>query len=307
MADTRECSLVTGAFGYSGAAIARRLLDAGGKVRTLTAHPRPDHPLAARVEVAPLDFARPDELARSMAGARLLYNTYWVRFARGQSTHQRAVANTRILVRAAEQAGVRRIVHVSITQPSLDSPLSYFRGKAEIEQIIRESSLSYAILRPAVFFGGEDVLINNIAWLLRRFPIFAVPGDGRYRLQPIFVEDMAQLAVEAGRQSTSFVSDAVGPETFTYEELVRTVAAAIGRRARLLHLPPALVALAAKGLGVVLRDVLLTPDEVRGLMAGLLVSHDPPTGATRLTDWLRQSADTVGARYANELARHFRP
>lgn len=303
---SRPLALVTGAFGYSGSYLARRLLEAGARVRTLTQHPDPAHPLAAQVETAPLDFTRPGELAGSMAGAGVLYNTYWVRFSRGQRTHQQAVANTRILVRAAEQAGVRRIVHISITNPSLDSPLSYFRGKAEMEQIVRESSLSWAILRPALLFGGRDILVNNIAWLLRRFPVFAIPGDGAYRLQPIHVEDLAELALAAGRRSDNLVMDAVGPEIFTYDELVRTVAAAVGRRPRLLHLPPAMVALAAKTVGLLVRDVLLTPEEIRGLMAGLLVSPQPPTGSTRLSDWLREHAASVGTSYANELARHFR-
>ena len=299
-------ALVTGAFGYSGSYLARRLLEAGTPVRTLTQHPDPAHPLANRVEVAPLDFSRPDELAGNMAGAAVLYNNYWVRFSRGQRTHQQAVANTRILVRSAAQAGVRRIVHISITNPSLDSSLSYFRGKAEMEQIVRDSGLSYAILRPALLFGGRDVLINNIAWLLRHFPVFAVPGDGAYRLQPIHVEDLAALAADAGRRSDDLVMDAVGPEIFTYDELVRTVAASVGRRARLVHLPPAMLGLAAWGLGVLVRDVVLTREEIRGLMDGLLVSSQPPTGATRLSDWLRENASSVGTIYANELARHFR-
>ncbi len=300
-------ALVTGAFGYSGGHIARRLLQAGARVRTLTQHPDPAHPLAAQIEAAPLDFGDPGRLAADMAGAQILYNTYWVRFSRGTRTHEQAVANTGVLVAAAVQAGVRRIVHISITNPSPDSPLPYFRGKAQMEAMVRGSGLSYAILRPALLFGGRDVLINNIAWLLRRFPVFAVPGDGAYRLQPIHVEDLAELAVAAGSRSDNLVMDAVGPEIFTYDALVRTVAAALGRRPRLLHLPPALVGLAAKALGLVLRDVVLTPEEIRGLMDGLLVSSAAPTGSTRLTGWLRENAGSVGARYANELARHYRP
>jgi len=298
-------ALVTGAFGYSGGHLAHRLLGRGERVRTLTQHPNPGHPLAAQLEVAPLDFSDPGQLARSMAGAEVLYNTYWVRFSRGARTHQQAVANTRVLVAAAAQAGVRRIVHISVTNPSLDSPLPYFRGKAEMEQIVRESRLGYAILRPAVLFGGGDILINNIAWLLRHFPVFAIPGDGAYRLQPIHVADLAALAADAGRRSDNLVMDAVGPEIFPYDQLVRTVAAAVGRRSRLLHLPPAMVGLAAWGLGVLVRDVVLTREEIRGLMAGLLVSSQPPTGSVRLSDWLRENAGSVGTSYANELARHY--
>ncbi|MHB9146171.1 MAG: Rossmann-fold NAD(P)-binding domain-containing protein [Symbiobacteriia bacterium] len=143
------------------------------------------------------------------------------------------------MLEAAKEARVERIVHVSITNPSEDSPLPYFKGKAALERAIMDSGLSYAILRPAVIYGPEDILINNIAWLLRRFPVFAVPGTGANELQPIFVEDMAQLAVEAGQQTENVVLNAVGPKAYSFEELVRMVREAVGSRSRLLHVAPA--------------------------------------------------------------------
>ena len=91
-------------------------------------------------------------------------------------------------------------MHISITNPSLDSPLPYFRGKAILEKEIRASGISHAIVRPTVLFGKEDILINNITYLLRRLPVFAIPGSGDYRLQPIYVEDLAEIAVEAWRE-----------------------------------------------------------------------------------------------------------
>jgi uncharacterized protein YbjT (DUF2867 family) len=238
-------NVVTGAFGFSGSYIAARLLAMGERVRTLTNHPRGGAPF----EVAPLDFRNPEELARNLAGAEVLYNTYWVRFAQGALNHQNAVENTRVLIGAAEQAGVKRIVHVSITNPSSDSPLPYFKGKAEVEELIRSSSLSYAILRPAVVFGEEDILINNIAWLLRRFPVFAIPGTGNYGLQPIFVEDLAALAVEAGHSRENMVMDAVGPESYEYENLVRLIRSTVGSQSRIIHVTPSLVRLSSWFLG----------------------------------------------------------
>ncbi len=298
-----ETHLVTGAFGYSGQVIAARLLEAGCRVRTLTNRRPAQDPFGGRVEAYPYAFDRPDQLATSLQGVAVLYNTYWVRFPWGGVDHLQAVRNTLSLFAAARQAGVRRIVHTSITNPSADSPLSYFRGKARLEEALIESGLSYAILRPAVFFGRDDILINNIAWALRRLPVFGVFGDGEYRLQPIHVDDFAALAVAQGQGDENAIVDATGPETFTYRGLVETLAGILGLRRPILSLPPALGFIAAWGIGKGMGDVLLTWDEVQGLMAGLLATASPPAGKTRLTDWARENAAVLGVCYASELAR----
>ena len=295
-------NIVTGAFGFSGRYIARRLLACGERVLALTNRTPGTSPLQA----VPLDFRNPQALADSMRGATVLYNTYWVRFAYGGLSHERAVENSRILVEAAEQAGVKRIVHLSVTNPSPESPLTYFRGKAAVESIIQSSSLTYAILRPALIFGREDILINNIAWLLRRFPVFAIPGNGEYGLQPIFVEDLAAFAVESGHGRENVVVDAVGPERYTYKELVQLVCEAIHSRSRLFCAPPSLVRLASRLLGFLVHDVLLNKEEVSGLMANLLISNQPPAGTTSLREWLRENAGTIGVTYASEIKRHYR-
>jgi len=302
---TVTTSIVTGAFGFSGQQIAKRLLLRGESVRTLTNHPQPGSPLFGRVEVSPLDFSDPEQLAESMRGASALYNTYWVRFSYGSLSHERAVENTKILIHAAEVAGVKRIVHVSITNPSIDSSLSYFRGKSGLEQAIQSSSLSYAILRPAVLFGEGDILINNIAFMLRRSPLFAIPGRGEYHVQPIFVDDLAELAVESGQRSDSYVVDAVGPETYTYTELVGMIRRTIGSKSLMVHLSPGLIQLASGILGAILKDVVLTEEEIQGLMADLLVSHRPPTGRTSLESWIKSHSATIGRNYASELTRHY--
>jgi NADH dehydrogenase len=298
--------VVTGAFGYSGRYLTRRLLAAGRRVRTLTGRPNRRNPFGGAVEAVPFDFDRPDRLVEHLRGATTVYNTYWVRFEHGDRTFDQAVANTRVLFNSAVAAGVERFVHVSITQPDLNSKLGYFRGKAQMEQSLVESGLSYAILRPTVLFGREDILINNIAWSLRRFPIFALPGDGRYKLQPIYVDDLAGLMYEQGQQRENVVIDAVGPETFTFAELVQTIAASIGSRCRILPTPQRLAWALSQVAGFVMGDVMLTWDEVIGLSANLLISDREPPGRKRLTDWLRENRDWVGRRYANEVGRHFR-
>jgi len=296
---------VTGAYSYSGKYITRRLLDRGEDVLTLTGHPHRADPFGGRVSALPLDFSRPDQLEVALSGCQVLVNTYWIRFDRGSNTQKAAVDNTRRLLAAAARSGVRRVIHVSITNPSLDSPLSYFRGKAENELAVMGSGMSHAILRPTVLFGAEDILINNIAFLLRRFPVFWMPGAGDYRLQPIFVDDLAELAVSAVYRDDLTVNDAVGPETFTFRELVRLIGGTIGRPRPLQSVPPSLMWLAARALSLLLGDVLLTRQEIEGLMAGLLVSREPPLGKTRLSSWLDEHRDTVGVRYASELKRHY--
>jgi len=302
---TRSVHAVTGAFGYSGLHLSRLLLSRGERVRNLTGHPdRPD-PFGGAVEVAPLPFDDPGALRAALRDVRVLYNTYWIRFDHAEATFARAVERSRALFRAAAEAGVERVVHVSITNPSPDSPLPYFRGKAMVEAALRETGLSHAVLRPAVFFGGRDVLVNNIAWLLRRLPIFGFAA-GAYGLQPIHVEDFARLAAEQGTSRSDAVLDAVGPEVLGFEELVRRVRAAVGSRAPLVRVPAPLLLAAARLLGAFVRDVVLTPDEVAGLTANLLVSREPPTAPTRFSAWLAGNAGRLGVEWASELGRHYR-
>ena len=300
----RELHVVTGAFGYSGKVIAQRLLDRGHRVRTLTNSPERDNPFADAIEVQPLAFDDQHGLVKSLRGAAVLYNTYWVRFNHRNFTHAQAVSNTEQLFEAARIAGVGRVVHVSITNPSEDSKLSYFAGKARLERALIESGLPHTILRPAVLFGGRDILINNIAWMLRRFPVFGVFGRGEYRVQPIHVDDFAALAVREGaEQSENRVIDAIGPQTFTYREMVTEVASAIGKRRLILPMPPIIGFIGGWLMGKLLGDVLITWDEVKGLMADLLYTDSLPAGGTRLTDWAAEHRDTLGTRYANELRR----
>jgi len=302
--ETVELNVVTGAFSYTGKYITRRLLSMGKRVKTLTGHLNCVNPFGYQVDASPFNFDNPSQLKESLRGATTLYNTYWVRFSHGQVTFDKAVENTKRLIKAAEEAGIHRIVHISITNPSEKSALPYFKSKALVEKAIIHSKLSYAIIRPTVIFGTEGILINNIAWLLRRFPIFPVFGSGDYRIQPIFVEDVAEIAISAGHKDDNMVMDAVGPEIFTFHKLVRLIVDKIHSRARIVHLRPALALLLARLIGYAVRDVVITKDEIEGLMSNLLVSERLPVGHTRLSEWLDQNADSVGAKYVSELKRH---
>jgi nucleoside-diphosphate-sugar epimerase len=298
--------LVTGAFSYSGSRIARRLLNSGRSVRTLTFHPDRSHTLQKRVETLPYRFDDHVALAESLEGVSTLYNTYWVRFDHGRATFDSAIANSRALFSAARRAGVARIVHVSIANPSLESTLPYYRGKALVELALAEVGVPYAVVRPTLVFGGDrDVLVNNIAWILRRMPVFALPGSGDYPVQPVHVDDLARICEQSGQLDGDVILDAAGPETVTFAELVRAVRSAVRAHAPILHLPPAVMTAASRALGLLVHDVVLTADEISGLTAGLLVSHDAPLGEISFSDWLDESADAIGSIYANELQRHF--
>ena len=295
---------VTGSFSYSGKYITRRLLARNEEVITLTGHPNRPDPFEGKVKVHPLDFDE-DSMTKSLQGVEVLVNTYWVRFDKDENTQPRAVENTRKLVKAARAAGVRRIVHISIANPSAESPLPYYWGKAANEKAVIESGLSYAILRPTVLIGKEDILINNIALFLRRFPFFLIPGDGSYRIQPVYIEDLADLAVEAVYRKDNYIIDTVGPDSYTFKDFVRLIGEKIGARRPLISVPPRLALLATQAISLFVRDVVLTPEEIKGLMANLLVSKDPALGKTAFRDWLEANKNTVGTKYASEIQRHY--
>jgi len=298
-----QLHVVTGAFGYSGRYIASRLLADGRRVRTLTNTCPEVDPHEGRVEVRPLDFTDEQALVEALRGATVFYNTYWVRFNDDGDDYRRALANGRKLFAAAGEAGVGRIVHFSITNPSEDSPFEYFRGKAKLEKSLARSGLSHAVLRPSIMFGGAGILINNIAWMLRRFPVFGLFGDGRYRLQPIHVDDVARLAIEQGRAKENRVINAIGPETFTYRELIETIARAIGKKRPIVSVPASVGYRLARQMGRMVDDVLLSRDEIEGLMANLLYVEDEPAGTTRLSEWLEENRAVLGVRYFSERAR----
>ncbi len=301
-----DLAVVTGAFSYTGGYVARRLLDRGVRVRTLSRRPPGRNPLGDLVETFPLDFSDPDGLRRSMEGAGVFYNTFWIRYAHGEMTFDQAVEHTATLFEAAAGAGVGRIVHFSVTNASGQSGLPYFRGKAQAEEILMSLGVPYAVIRPTLIYGGADLLLNNMAWALRRFPVFPVYGDGDYPVQPVYAEDVAAQAVEAGSRSENSVADAAGPETFSFEELLRLLARAMGVRAWLVHAPPAVALALTQLVGLLKGDRALTRDEVAGLMAGMLTSEAAPTGATRLGDWLRDNEDGLGRSYVSELRRNYR-
>lgn len=298
--------VVTGAFSFTGKFIARRLMAQDRRIKTLTNHPQRPGTEDIKAEVAPLQFTDRDALVESLRGAAVLYNTYWVRFRHGRARFGDAVANTRVLMGAARDAGVRRVVHISVSNPTEDSPLDYYAGKARAERAVRDSGLSWAILRPTLIFGEGDILINNIAWMLRRFPIFGIPDRGVFGLQPVAGEDVAEIATWAAEQVDNLTVDAAGPDVMYYSEMVESIAIAVRRHPRFVYMSPQMALRAVRVIGRFVNDIVLNEPELEGLMTELLVSHERPRGTRRLDNWLLTNADRIGRKYASELARHWR-
>ncbi len=303
---TKKKYAVTGAFGYSGKYISQKLLSLGHEVITLTGSPNRPNPFDGKIKTYPYNFNNPEALVESLKDIDILINTYWVRFSHGENTHQKAVSNTRKLFRAAKEARVKKIVHTSISNPSTDSHLPYFWGKKILEEDLQSSGISYAILRPNVIFGKEDILINNIAWFLRHIPVFAIPGDGKYQLQPIYVEDMADLAVKASQNEENQIIEAIGPETFSFKDLVEMIKIKTKSKTLILNTPPKFAYWASSIVGKLVGDVVLTANEIDGLMDNLLVTESEPAGETKLSDWVEKNSKTLGKKYANEIKRHYK-
>jgi NADH dehydrogenase len=302
--------LVTGAFGYTGSRIAERLLEAGRDVVTLTRRERTAHPLEGRVRRLPYLFDD-ESLRAALGGIDTVYVTYWMRFPRGRSTWDEMVGNIARLSTSARDAGLRRLVYISVSNARADAATAYFRAKAAAEERVRAAaagpSLSVAIVRPTLLYGPGDILINNMAWTLRRLPLFGIPGDGRYRVQPVLVDDVADLCVRVGATDEAVEMDAAGPETLTFNELVASVRRAVGSHALSAHMPAPAVLATTRLLGLIVRDVVLTRDEITELTNSYLVSESSRgTTPTRFSEWIHAHGGEIGRRWSSELERNFR-
>lgn len=299
-------NIVTGAFGYIGKYITQHLLEQGEEVKTITTHPDKPNPFGASVMSHKYDFDDPKRLIDHLRGAHTLYNTYWIRFPFDSLTFESAVRNTEVLFSCASAAGIRKIVHISVTNASRTSPLPYYRGKGEQEALLTKCGISYSIVRPTLVFGKEDILVNNIGWLIRHFPLFPIFGDGKYKVQPVCVYDLARISVGASRSPNGMVIDAIGPETYTFNDFVSSIVTSLAAICKPIHVSPAFGIACGKLIGFALGDILLTSDELRGLMSNLLTSDQKPNGTIKFSDWLKENRDLLGAMYSSEIKRHFR-
>jgi NADH dehydrogenase len=292
--------VITGAFSYTGAAVADELINRGGEVRTLT-NRRSDK----KIPSAPLKFDR-QHLESQLSGADTFINTYWIRLPYAGQTFDTAVENSQILISAAKNAGVKRFVHISVSNAEKGTNLGYYRGKDQVENYLRESGIAYSIVKPTLIVGPGDVLTNNIAWFLRKLPVFLVPGGGRYRIQPVMLNDVARITADAAEASGNIEVDAAGPDIITFRDYVKKIAKACRLRRWVFGAPTWVAMPALKLVGLFLRDIILTREEVLGLRQELLVTSSSPLGKESVLDWLVQNGQNLGRKYANDLNRHFR-
>lgn len=294
---------ITGAFGYSGKYTTEKLLSRGYNVQTITNSLHKKNPFEGKIKVAKLDFQHPDKLTETLKGSDVLINTYWVRFNHKKFNHNEAVENTKIMFDAAKSAGVKKIVHVSITNPDKNSDLEYFKGKGELEEYLMNLGVPYSIVRPAVLFGEEDILINNIAWMIRHMPLMGVFGKGEYKIQPIYVHDFAEVLITEAENPKNNIVNAIGAETFTYKELILTIKKIIGSKTPVINVSPGFGYRVGKIVSSLKKDVTITRPEIKGLMDNLLYVDDKPAGKTKLTEWAEKNKKTLGKKYSNELLR----
>jgi NADH dehydrogenase len=295
---------ITGAFSYSGAYIAEAYLAAGWEVQTLTRNPLRPHRLQGKIASFPLDFQNSDELIESLNGVAVLINTYWVRFDYQHSSFEQAINNSELLFNAAKIAGVKRIIHLSVSNPSFDSELPYYAGKARVEELLEESGLAHSILRPTLIFGEEELLVNNIAWLMRKMPLFPIAGDGTFRLQPIYVRDLAKMALEEANKKTNRILNAAASEVLSYRQLLEILKRISNSRSLFFQVPPWIAIALARLMSFVLRDVLLTRDELDGLMQERLYVGDECTKGVEFSRWAQENRQLLGRKYTNEISRH---
>ena len=295
-------AVITGAFSYTGSAVARELLERGWQVHTLTNRSTP--PGCQNITAAPLRFNR-EHIEHELAGADLFINTYWIRLPWRDQTFDTAVDNSRLMLRAAKDAGVDRVVYISVSNAARGTSLGYYAGKVRVESFVRSEFRNYAIVRPTLVVGPHDVLSNNIAWFLRHFPFFPVPDGGSYRLQPITLSDTARIIVDAGESTENQQIDAAGPDIMTFREYLLLLQKACGLSRWMPSVRGWLSLLLLKPIELLLQDIVLTEEELFGLQQELLVSQDAPLGTANVANWLMENGDAMGCTYINDLRRHF--
>lgn len=298
--------VVAGGTGFTGTYVVRNLLSNGeNKISVLSSHPRRSHEFAQGIEVNPYNFGQYDEMVKNFRDADCFINTYWVRLNFRNSSFREAVRNSQKLVDACKESGVKRIVHISVANPSHDYAYEYYRGKMEVEDYIRKSGISYAILRPTLLFGDEEILVNNITWLIRKYGFFFIFGDGKYKVTPVFVNDVAREVVRQSQLEENVTEDVVGPESYAFEEIVKLIARETGNKLRIYHLSTFFMSPVCGLLSLLRHDTVVTPEELRVVIDNKLYSGSEPLGMTKFSTWVKENSEKFGKEYHSEVERHF--
>jgi NADH dehydrogenase len=224
---------LTGATGFVGQAVLRHLLDAGHQVRTLVRIPSrfDQHP---KLETVVGDVTEPESLQGKLSDCDAVIHLVGIirEFpSRNITFHKLHTEATRNVLRAAKEQKVSRFLQMSANGARADAVTGYHKTKWEAEQLVRQSEVDWTIFRPSLVFGPRDQFVNMLADLIRRLPAVPVMGDGKYRLQPVSIKDVAEGFVNALTTSESIgrTFHCGGPQPYSYDEILDMIGAAIGK------------------------------------------------------------------------------
>ena len=276
--------LVTGATGFVGTRVVHALRAALLPVRCLVRQrSQAAHLEAWGCELVTGDVTDRDALARAVDGCEAVVHLVSIIAGKPADFDRVMTVATRDLVAASSKSGVRRLVLMSAIgggEPG-SSEVPYYAAKAQMELAVRDSELSYAILRPSFVFGRTGGVLPRFVRIVRYLPATPVPGPGTQRIQPIWVDDLARAVLLALDREESLVVELGGPDVVTWNELWRRIARQLGRRRPLVHIPVPLLRPQAALLEL-LPDPPLTRDQLRMLELGDNVVSDGGAGMSRI-------------------------
>ena len=230
---------MTGATGNVGSALLRRLTAARAPVRAFVRNPRRLGTERVRVQIALGNLSDPSSFRNALRGVdTVVHLAAAIRDQPGASIEELNGVATLRLVRAAERAGVKRFIFFSAIGTSLHSPARFFRAKEQAERAVQESGLDTVVFKPSIIYAPRDPWITLMD-ALAMLPLVPVSGAGDAAFEPIWADDAAAAvqAVLEGRGDGRRLYELAGPETLTYDDIVRTILRARKRRRRLLHVP----------------------------------------------------------------------
>jgi uncharacterized protein YbjT (DUF2867 family) len=275
--------LITGASGYVGNNLVRRLVEVGQPVRALVrdrakAGARLSD-LHDRIEIAVGDVTRPETLAPALDGVTAVVHLVAVAIEHGAQTYERVnVQGTANVVDAMKVAGVRRLIHMGQNGSNSALPYPFMASKGVAQDVVMASGLDWTVLRPSVIWGPQDEFANVQARLIKLSPlIFPIVGDGRARFQPVWVGDVVEAAVFCldDDQTTGQVYALGGPEVLTYAEIVARVLKALKARRLTFNVPVPLLRPVVKLMEVALPN----PPVTTSLLSVLKVDNTTPDNA----------------------------
>lgn len=233
--------LVTGATGFVGSHLVKRMRQEGLKVRAVTRTPAKAQSLAdLGVEVVPGEIADPASLEAAAQGCdRVIHLVGIIQEGRGFTFRSVHVEGTQNVLDAAKKAGIGHFVYQSAVGSREGAKSEYHRTKWEAENLVRAGGIPYTILRPSLIYGPGDLFTIRISEMIKVSPVLPVIGTGRSKVQPIFIDDVVECIrkIVTGESFLNKIYEIGGPDELTYEEVTKAIAAAMGVDRPVVHMP----------------------------------------------------------------------